>query len=349
MKWWPFRRVPEEREAGGYGDILLSALYDAATGTAGASVATIGALEAAACLYARAFSCARVNPPAARRVLTPPLMALLARNLIRSGEDLHLIRVDRSGRVRLLSVGSWHVEGGADEESWLYTLHRYGPSTMTQSRVASETVMHTRYAVDPMRPWLGVSPLGWARSTARLAANLEQRLGEEAGARVGSFLPLPKDDQEVLAQIEANIGKNRGGMLTVKTAAGGWEEGKAGAPTHDFVTKRYGANPPVTLATLRSDAGQTVLEACGVPVALMGGSDGTAMRAAWTRFLAGSVEPLLETVRVEVEAKLEQDVTFDLSPLAADLSMRAQALERMVKAGIELAEARRLSGLLGGG
>ena len=77
------------------------------------------------------------------------------------------------------------------------------------------------------------------------------------------------------------------------------------------------------------------------------GADGTAQRAAWTRFLAGSVEPLLRIVAEQVERKLEVRVQFNLSPPSSDLTMRAQALERMVGAGIELGEARRLAGLLG--
>ena len=342
------RGEPEKRQAVPFTDAVVAALQAQASGQAVGDASAIAALEAVVALYSRAFAAATVEPAEIRPLLSPPLLSLLARNLIRRGEDVHQIIVER-GRVRLQPIGSWDVRGGPDPSTWWYRCDRFGPSGNLTELVRGAAVLHCRYAVDSARPWHGIGPLGWARSTGTLAANLETRLGEEAGARVGSFLPLPKDDQEVLAQIEANIGQNRGGMLTVKTAAGGWEEGKAGAPTHDFVTKRYGANPPAALATLRSDASVAVLEACGVPVALMGGSDGTAMRAAWTRFLAGSVEPLLETVRVEVETKLEQDVTFDLSPLAADLTMRAQALERMVKAGIALAEARRLSGLLGGG
>ena len=43
----------------------------------------------------------------------------------------------------------------------------------------------------PPGPWHGISPLGWARSTGTLAANLETRLGEEAGGPVGHVIAIP--------------------------------------------------------------------------------------------------------------------------------------------------------------
>ena len=54
-------------------------------------------------------------------------------------------------------------------------------------------VIHCRYAVDPARPWHGIGPLGWARESAALKANLEKRLSEEAGAPVAHVVPIPQD------------------------------------------------------------------------------------------------------------------------------------------------------------
>ena len=49
-------------------------------------------------------------------MLSPGVMALIARNLIRPGEDLHQLRVVR-GVPRLQPIGSWDVRGGPDEDS----------------------------------------------------------------------------------------------------------------------------------------------------------------------------------------------------------------------------------------
>ena len=59
----------------------------------------------------------------------------------------------------------------------------------------------------------------------------------------------------------------------------------------------------------------------------------------------GSVEPLLEVVGQELEAKLETRVTFDLSRLwAHDLAGCASNFKAMVTAGMEIERAASLSG-----
>ena len=95
------------------------------------------------------------------------------------------------------------------------------------------------------------------------------------------------------------------------------------APMSDYKPQRFGASPPATLPSLRTEAGLSVLSACGVPVSLVTDADGTSQRESWRRFIMGSVEPLLGIVAQEVEAKLEQRVTFDLSSLWAHDLCRA--------------------------
>ena len=56
----------------------------------------------------------------------------------------------------------------------------FGPSSNETRIYPSASVLHFRYASDPERPWHGISPLGYARATGKLAANLELRLAEEA-------------------------------------------------------------------------------------------------------------------------------------------------------------------------
>ena len=111
-------------------------------------------------------------------------MAFLARNLIRRGEDVHQIMVE-GGMVRLQPIGSWDVRGGPREREWWYRCDRFGPSGNLTELAPAAAVLHCRYAIDSARPWYGISPLGWARSTGTLAANLETQLGEEAGGPVG--------------------------------------------------------------------------------------------------------------------------------------------------------------------
>ena len=347
---WPFRkREPEKRESLPFTDAVARALAAQAAGQSVGDPGAIAALEAAVALYSRAFAAVRLSP--AVPALSPSCLALIARNLIRRGEDVHQVTVD-GGEVRLQPIGSWDVRGGPREASWWYRCDRFGPSGNLTELVPAASVLHARYAVDSARPWYGISPLGWARSTGTLAANLETRLGEEAGSSVGYLLPVPADggdggDEDPLAQLKADLRNLRGRHALVETTAAGWGEGRTAAPQSDYKPQRIGAHPPESLPTLRSQAAESVLSACGVPVSLVSAADGTSQREAWRRFVMGSVEPLLEIVGQEVERKLETRVTFDWSRLwAHDLAGRASSFKAMVTAGMEIERAAALSGLM---
>ena len=349
---WPFRkREPERRESLPFTDAVVAALTAQAAGTATGDPSAIAALEAAVALYSRAFAAATVGPPEAAAVLTPAFRALLARNLIRRGEDVHQIMIDR-GAIRLRPIGSWDVRGGPDPAGWWYRCDRFGPSGNLTELVPAAAVLHVRYAVDSARPWYGISPLGWARSTGALAANLETRLGEEAGGPVGHVIPVPQDggdgeDGDPLAMFKADMAGAKGRTILAETTAAGWGEGRTAAPTADYKPQRFGANPPAALPSLRTEAGMSVLSACGVPVSLVTDADGTSQREAWRRFVMGAIEPLLAIVAEEIAAKLETAVTFDLSRVwAHDLAGRAASFKAMVTAGMALDRAAALSGLV---
>ena len=82
------------------------------------------------------------------------------------------------------------------------------------------------------------------------AANLETRLGEEAGSSsVGYLLPVPADggdgsDSDPLAGLKADIANLRGRHALVETTAAGWGEGRTAAPQSDYKPQRVGAHPP---------------------------------------------------------------------------------------------------------
>ena len=88
---WPWARKPERRDSVPFTDAVVAALTAQASGQAVGDASAIAALEACVALYSRAFAAATVTPPEARAVLTPGVMALIARNLIRRGEDLHQV------------------------------------------------------------------------------------------------------------------------------------------------------------------------------------------------------------------------------------------------------------------
>ena len=159
----------------------------------------------------------------------------------------------------------------------------------------------------------------------------------------------PAEMPDPLAQMRLDLANAKGRTILTETTSAGWGEGRASAPQRDWQTARIGADPPTTVATLRSDAAMAVLDACGVPRALAESADGTAAREGWRRFVMGAVEPVAELVAEELEAKLDvPSVRFDFSGLwAHDLQGRAASFKAMVGAGMDIPQAAATCGLLG--
>ena len=236
-------------------------------------------------------------------------------------------------------------------ESWWYRVDLFGPSGNVSRLVPSAAVIHCRYAVDPARPWWGVSPLDFARDTGTLAAALERRLGEEAGGAVAHVLPVPQDGgdgegTDPLADLKADIRTARGRTVLTETTAAGWGEGRGAAPQSDWQPRRIGANPPQVLQGLRRDVFEAVLSACGVPVSLVTDADGTSQREAFRRFLTTAAQPVADLVAEELSHKLDQEIRFGFDGLYAhDLAGRAAAFQKLAAGGVHLEKALAVSGL----
>lgn len=351
---WPWSK-PEVREDHSFTDLTVAALVAQANAAVTGDPVGTAALETASGLWARAFAGARVTPEtSSTRSITPEVLALIARDMIRRGENIHMVDVAASGAVRLLPVGSWDVRGGWDPDSWIIRCDLFGPSGNITRFVPHSSVTHCRWSVESSRPWWGIGPLAWARSTGALAANLELRLSQEAGAPVGSFVSIPADggdggDGDPQGSLKKDIAKARGRQVLVETTSSGWDQGRVAAPQRDWTPVRFGAAPPVVLDALRSNAAMAVLDACGVPGSLaLANADGTSQREAWRRFVMGSVEPVLQgIVRHELAEKLDvPSLSFDLSGTwAHDLAGRASAFKAMTVAGMDKALAAVLAGL----
>ena len=344
---WPFTRHTEHRQAS-HTDGVVQAILARGAGTH-ADVAATAAVEAAAGALSRAFASAEITPRTpATRGLTPDVLAQIGRALIVPGEIVLILTI-HEGRVRLLPAASFDVTGAADASTWRYRCDLAGPSgSVTVSRPA-EGVIHCRYSTDPARPWVGVGPLDRARLSGRLSAELEAALGDEAGGTRGHLLPIPTDGQDAtVSNLRKDIGSLRGKTALVETTAAAWGDGRQMAPRSDYEPKRIGANPPASLAALRSDAALAVLSACGVPVELVTPGDGTGQREAWRRFLHGTVQPVAACVTAELAAKLDTPtLTLGFDKLfASDLSGRARSFQSMVNGGMPLDKAAALAGLL---
>lgn len=357
MKLAFWRRNGGPVETRGYSDTLTELLVARAAGSddPSGSAHLTGAVEACAGLYARAFAGASVTPEDAADPLTPSLLARIARSLIVAGESLHLIEV-RGGEVRLIPVGTWEVTGSnPDPRTWAYKVDLESPDGTTTVTRPAAAVLHVRYGEDASRPWQGVGPLARAGLSSDLLSALETRLKQEAGATSAYVVPDvtvdpndPTSSASTTKTLRSDLKAAKGGIV-LAPSMWGYAGDAAGRPAADWGQRRIGAEPPDVLRLLRTDAGRSVMAACGCPESLFTDADGTAQREAWRRFCHGSVKPLARIVEAAVRDALDvPDFALSFDDLyASDVVGRAQAFNRMVSGGMDVAEAAGLSGLIG--
>ena len=133
------------------------------------------------------------------------------------------------------------------------TATAYGPSGSTTWRVPWSSVVYAQWGAPTARPYHGLAPSTWAAQTARLHANAERALADEAGGPVAQLLPVPQDggdgdeDSDPLAALKADIAAAKGRALLVETTAAAWGDGRAAAPVTDWKQQRMGAHPPEAL------------------------------------------------------------------------------------------------------
>ena len=345
--WNPFRRRVETRA--NYTDSLTSLLLREASGSGaptGQAHAT-AAVEACAALWSHAFAGARLEP--AVPALSAFTLATMARSLILDGESLHVIEVER-GELKLLPASDFDVTGSSpDPTTWTYRVDLHGPNDSITRTIPAEGIVHIRYSIDPSRPWRGIGPLSRSSLDASLLSAVLTRLGEEASAHVANVIPSPVDGAAASTeQLRADLKAARGGLVLVESMASGYGD-RASAPLQDWSVRRIGANPPAVLPALAEATGHRLMEACGVPSALLiGSADGTAQREALRRWVHCHVAPLGRIVAAELADKLDlPGLSMGFEALyGSDIVGRASAAKRMVEAGMPASEAFALSGLV---
>ena len=338
-------RLPWKRETRDDGGTYTDTLVDLMVSEANGAVISraVAVREVAAGLWGRAFASAQVEPNTTlTSALTPSVLARIGRAMIDPGEAVFVLDVDGPQPV-LLEASSWTITGG---NVWQYQCDVLCPSQTVTRKVVSDGVIHVRYSSDASRPWVGLGPLQWCKETLDAAAVLETRLNQELGGAVGNLLPVP--DAKKSSQLQTDL-NNLKGRTALVTSAASWD-GAAGNQTTaqgDFSPRRIGGNPPPTIEPLRDALSRSILAACGVPAALLGLSDGTALRESYRQFVFAGVGPVALLVQEELSAKLDDEITLSFDRLmASDLSGRARAFQSMVKGGLDVAKAAALAGLM---
>ena len=351
---WPWQRREKRDSGGDFSDAVVRLIEAQAAGTA-ADASSTAAVEAASGALSRAFASAEVvGEPWVQEAVSPATLAQIGRDLVRSGSSMHVIRMGGDGLVRLIPASSWHWEGNHDPASWTVRVTAYGPSNSSTWNLPASGVIFCRWGSTPGQPYVGVGPLSWAHTTARLQSEAERSLADEVQGPLAQLLAIPQDggdagDNDPLKKLKADIAGARGKALLVETSAAGWGEGRTAAPQRDWQAARLGPMPPESMATIRRDAFEAVLAACGTPPSLFVDSDGTSQREAVRRWHLGTVLPLARLLEYELTVKLETDVRLKFDSYPLDLAGRAQAFQKLVAGGVAVQEALIVSGLMAGG
>lgn len=318
-----------ETENRGYTDLVTNALLDAATDPV--SEGYVAALEIAAGQLSRAFASATLTG-AGQASYDSETLGQIGRSLVEAGEAVWY----RLGR-RLIRADNYGLQPDGDYQLSLPT---------GEVVVPPDRVLHVRWAVD-LASGRGVAPLSRARTLRSLMQRLEGALATESNAAIGYLLPIPQDGAASSAeQLRKDLADLKGRIAVIETTRGGWGDGATVAPRRDYELARMGPNYPQSSIDLFEAARNTVLAACGYPVQLVMGSDGTGQREAWRRYLHGTVAPLgtlLETasLRAGLPVRLGFDTLF-----ASDIQGRARAFQSLVNGGMNIERAAAVSGLL---
>ena len=347
---FPWRRSndTENYQDSSYTDALIASLLRQVRGrTAGVSlVSETGALESAAGLVGRAFmACEVQGPDVYTRALTPQVMELIGRALIRRGDAVFYL--DTSDGLTLLPAQTHNVEGGAMPAMWTYDVTLSGPSTITGLRpVQAAGVCHFRYGCDVERPWRGNAPLNIARAIGDLSAEALTYLAQESGMPRGAFLATPKDGEDAtIDPLRADTKNAAGDILFVESMANEFDGGGRAAGTWDV--KHFGPAPPAAMIETAKMARSESLAAIGLNEAIFGGADSAALREAWRLALFSLIAPLGHLVESELKSKIDPGISLSWTELrASDLAGRARAWQSLVKGGMDLKEASAIAGLM---
>ena len=347
---WPWKRREKRQSGGEFADAVTRLIEERAAGTV-ADTSSTAAVEAAAGSLSRALASAEVEgAPWVQQAVSPGVLAQMGRDLVRSGQSMHVIRLDGAGRVRLIPASSWHWEGSHDPASWTVRVTVYGPSTSTAWHLPGAGVVFIRWGGTPGLPYVGTGPLSWASTTARLQSETERSLADEAGGPIANLVSIPQDggdggEDDTLTSLKADIRTARGKALLLETVAGGWGEGRAAAPQRDWSGQRLGPMPPPGMVAAADAAFQRVLAACGVPPAMFIDADGTSQREALRRWHMNTVLPLAKIIEHELTEKLEADVKLVFDNYALDMVSRSQVVAKLTAAGVALPVALAAVGL----
>ena len=305
-------------------------------------VASFSTAQTPSGMVARALSMGSVSPADNRT------MALIGRELIRTGECLFLLNVAQDA-VQALPCSHWDVQSlYPDPSVWWYRADIPSPNGTKTKTVRASEVLHFKWACSPSMPWKGISPLQAGSDTTKMLGRLESSAGDESGIPSGFILPVAATPEQG-SEIERAIEKSKSKLKVIANNIAGWASAggssKPGGGSGNPV--RIGPTFTAGLVDLRRDTALSVFAACGIPSELASQGEGTSAREAWRRFLHGTLQPIADQIAVEASNKLGTEISISFNKLfASDLSGRARSFQSMIGGGMTTDKAAGLAGLL---
>ena len=336
----PFLETREQA----YTDAIIRQIQDAASaddGTLDPNQTSAG--RTAARLLAGSLSAAVVSPDPLAETLNPKILWELGEALTYFGEAVFYVGAD----LRLERAYSWDVSGsGQSESTWSYKLSIGGPDQEREETVMAGRVFHPRINVAVQAPHQGQGFMALTGTSGLALAAAERSLSNELRSPSGRLIPHPEFmAPKELATLTGKLKSLKGRSTLVPSMAQNAGTGRSGAPPGDWVSKRFGGDPPESVLKIRNDLHRHCLGACGISTPLYEPKDATSSREALRQYLHTVVKPVANVVLTEARMKLLPDADFDFSPLsAADVQGRSRALKGLTESGVPLDKALRWTG-----
>lgn len=309
----------------------------------------LAARELAAGMVSRAFMSAEISP--ANPALDPLTLSQIARELVSNGDSIWRITVS-GGALKLYPCAWTQIYGDSpDVDSWVYECSNATPTGgLIVKKVPAADVLHFRYSYESDTSWDGKSAFSRSRDSVQAGTNNESRLSDELQQPSGSIIPAPigggSDDD--FSALQSSLSKLRGGPLLVESMDSSW----GGGVRHNtgnvggWSQMRLGARPPAELVKLLTELTSLNAMSAGIPAELSrNDASSQSKREALRQLLHTTVKPLGRLVEYEIAKKLESPIKLSFRELyAADVQGRARSLKSLVDAGIDLQQARELTG-----
>ena len=326
-------------------DALVNQIQAAATGGGNAaSVSESAGAQIAATIYSGALGGASIQSSAD---FAPDFLSSLAIDLILRGESLYAIEADRS----LVPVASWDITGSAAPATWTFRCSIDSPNGTRTRMIPRAGVCFFTWRTNTRKPWRGISPISAAKGMATLAAKSAQGLANEFNASHLYVVPFmqetrrPENDGDINLDSEfEGIKKTATGQTSVLTFTNqhAWKDDQR---DKTFEQKRLGAvlEQNSVIAAFKSQV--EVCQLCGIPASLV--TDAGSPRDGFRFWISTQLEPLAKRISAELTRYLETEVTIDLSPISRqDIVGRSRAFGSLVKGGMDISEAAKISGVL---